>query len=177
MKNSWKTLLTAYHTIHTHNKKTCQPWATSAPASVAIRGSLPPIPAWRFHSIHRGRRSDRAVFVFSRGGVSSIAFYTSDSWSDFFWHRRRLPPHLPPPVAACRPFWGDARVNHTICGAAHARFAKIRAVGLLWAWKHYPSKKIGGKKIRYAFHGLCRRPWQSVARSGVTSVLATSELF
>ena len=56
----------------------------SAPASVAIRGSLPPIPAWRFHWIHRGRRSDRAVFVFSRGGVSSIAFYISDSWSDFF---------------------------------------------------------------------------------------------
>jgi hypothetical protein len=45
--------------------------------------------------------------------------------------------------------------------------------GLLWAWKHPPSKKIGGKKIRDACHGLCRHSWQSVARSGVTSVLAT----
>jgi hypothetical protein len=47
-------------------------------------------------------------------------------------------------------------------------------LGLLWAWKQYPSKKIQGKKIRNACHGLCRRSWQFFARSGVSSVLATS---
>jgi hypothetical protein len=47
-------------------------------------------------------------------------------------------------------------------------------VGLFWVWKHYPSKKIQGKKIRNACHGLCRRSWQFFARSGVSSVLATS---
>jgi hypothetical protein len=60
-------------------KKICQPWATSATASVAIHGSLPPIPADRFYSVGRGLRSARSVFVFSRGEVSSIVFCTRDS--------------------------------------------------------------------------------------------------
>jgi hypothetical protein len=34
-------------------------------------------------------------------------------------------------------------------------------------------KKIGGKKTCDACHGFCRHPWQSVAHSGVTSLLAT----
>jgi hypothetical protein len=54
------------------------------------------------------------------------------------------------------------------------RFAKICAVGVLWAWKKTPSKKNGGKKNRNACHGHCQRSWQSVARSGVKIVLATS---
>ena len=64
-------------------------------------------------------------------------------------------------------------MNYILCGAAHARFAKNRAVGDTLGVEN-PSKKIGGKKNRDACHGLFRSPWQSVARSGMTSVLDTS---
>jgi hypothetical protein len=36
-----------------------------------------------------------------------------------------------------------------------------------------PHQKKSGGKNRDARHGLCRRPWHSVARSGVSSVLIT----
>ena len=65
--------------LHTHNKKNMPTMGDVRHSLCRRPGSLPPIPAQRFHSLHRERRSAGSVFVFSRGGVSSIAFYTSDS--------------------------------------------------------------------------------------------------
>ncbi len=116
-------------------------------ASVAIHSS----------SLRQFRRNAFTHYIVGGALIARFLFFCEGGWvlslfipvivgAIFFWHRRRLPPPLPPPVAACRPFWGDKRVIHTICGPAHAQFAKIHAVGAVWALKYYPSKKLEENK-------------------------------
>jgi hypothetical protein len=89
----------------------------------------------------------RFLFFHEGGWVLSL-FIPVIVEAIFFWHRRRLPPPLPLPIATCRPFWGDACVKYTICGAAHAQFAKICAVGAALGVETLPiEKKSEGRKF------------------------------
>ena len=78
----------------THTHKNTPPWATSATASAAVRGSPPPVPARRACSPRHGQCWARSVYFFLPGGVSSVTFFTSACESDFFPNtgdvRRRL---------------------------------------------------------------------------------------
>ncbi len=58
----------------THTNKNTPPWATSATASYAVRGSPPPVPAGRACLPRRGQRWARSDYFFLPGGVSSVTF-------------------------------------------------------------------------------------------------------
>jgi len=140
-------------------------------------GSLLPIPAQRFHSL-RERHSSGSIFIFSRGGGEFYCFLYQCSLKCFFFdtgdvcrrHCRR-PLLLVAHSEATRVLTTPNAVPHT------RDLQKNVQWGCFVCGNTTHRKKNRREKIRDACHGLCRRPWQSVARSSVTSVLAISEFF
>ena len=117
------------HSTH-HTEHTSPPWASTATASTAVRGSPLPVLAQGASSPHRGRLPARSFSYFSQGLVSSDAFFHQCSLMRVFSNMTTcLPPPLPPPIAVCRPFRRDSRPHHIMADAGNVRFVLFRAVG------------------------------------------------